>query len=82
MTATFDAEQGTFELFELTRKILFEAITEWAGINLDDLTDEEINDLSKYQISMISSSFTSPVDHIKGVVNWCEHLVNSNGKSG
>lgn len=67
MTAAFDAEQGTFELFGLTRKILFEAITEWAGINLDDLTDEEINDLSKYQISMISSSFTSPVDHIKGV---------------
>ena len=81
MTEAFEAEQGTFELFGLARKVLFKAITEWAGINLDDLTDEEINDLSKYQITMISTSFTSPVDHVKGVSDrkkseeWAQELI-------
>ena len=81
MTDAFEAEQGTFELFGLARKVLFKAITEWAGINLDDLTDEEINDLSKYQITMISTSFTSPVDHVKGVSDrkkseeWAHELI-------
>ena len=81
MTEAFEAEQGTFELFGLARKVLFKAITEWAVINLDNLTDEEINDLSKYQITMISTSFTSPVDHVKGVSDrkkseeWAQELI-------
>lgn len=81
MTTALDAENGTFELFSLTRKILFKAITEWSGINLDNLTDEEIDDLSKYQISMISGTFTSPIDHIKGVEDrkksekWAQDLI-------
>lgn len=81
MTAAFEAEQGTFSLFNLTRKVLFAAVTEWAGINMDDLTEEEIEELSKYQISMISSSFTSPVDHVKGISDrkksekWAQKLI-------
>ena len=69
MTKALDAENGTFELFDLARRVLFETITKWAGINLDDLTAEEIDDLASYQISMISGTITSPTDHIEGVVN-------------
>src|SRR5699024_7160195 len=42
-----------------------------------------IDDLSKYQISMISGTFTSPVDHIKGVEDrkksekWARKLIES-----
>ncbi|HLQ74417.1 MAG TPA: cytochrome P450 [Alloiococcus sp.] len=81
MTAAFEAEQGTFDLFSLSRRVLFEAVTEWAGINLDDLSEKEIDDLSKYQISMISTSFTSPGEHIKGISDrkksekWAQRLI-------
>lgn len=81
MTKALDAENGTFELFDLARRVLFETITEWAGINLDDLTEEEIDDLASYQISMISGTFTSPTDHIKGVEDrkksekWAQKLI-------
>lgn len=81
MTAAFEAEQGTFDLFSLSRRVLFAAVTEWAGINLDDLSEEEIDDLSKYQISMISTSFTSPGEHIKGISDrkksekWAQRLI-------
>lgn len=81
MTAAFEAEQGTFDLFSLSRRVLFAAVTEWAGINLDDLSEEEIDDLSKYQISMISTSFTSPGEHIKGISDrkksekWAQTLI-------
>src|SRR5699024_11554603 len=83
MMTVLDDEKGTFELFSLTRRALFEAVTEWAGINLDNLSDKEIDDLSKYQISMISGTFTSPVDHIKGVEDrkksekWARKLIES-----
>lgn len=83
MTAALEAEQGTFELFGLTRRVLFETVTEWSGINLDHLSDEEIDDLSKYQISMISGTFTSTVDHLKGVEDrkrserWARKLIQS-----
>ena len=83
MTAALEAEQGTFELFSLTRRVLFETVTEWSGINLDHLSDEEIDDLSKYQISMISGTFTSTVDHLKGVEDrkrserWARKLIQS-----
>jgi len=81
MTAAFEEEQGTFDLFSLSRRVLFAAVTEWAGINMDDLSEEEIEELSKYQISMISSSFTSPGDHIKGISDrkksekWAQKLI-------
>ena len=83
MTAALEAEQGTFEFFSLTRRVLFETVTEWSGINLDHLSDEEIDDLSKYQISMISGTFTSTVDHLKGVEDrkrserWARKLIQS-----
>lgn len=67
MTAAFEMQNGSFELFELVRKTLFEAICEWSGINLADLDEDEVNELSKYQISMISGTFTSPTEHMKGV---------------
>ena len=81
LTEALDAENGTFELFDLARRVLFETVTEWAGINLDDLTTEEIDDLANYQISMISGTITSPTDHIEGIMDrnkseeWAQGLI-------
>ncbi|MBF8808549.1 MAG: cytochrome P450 [Enterococcus lacertideformus] len=78
-----DQQHGQFELFDLSKQVLFSSICEWAGINLSGLTKEEVNQLADYQISMISGTFTSPMDHIKGVENrkksekWAQELITS-----
>ncbi|MDA9463004.1 Cytochrome P450 [Enterococcus mundtii 3F] len=76
-----EQQHGTFELFDLSKKVLFTAICEWSGINLADYSEEEINQLADYQISMISGTVTSPIDHFKGVDNrkksekWAQELL-------
>jgi len=76
-----EQQHGTFELFDLSKKVLFTAICEWSGINLADYSEEEINQLADYQISMISGTVTSPLDHFKGVENrkksekWAQELL-------
>lgn len=76
-----EAQHGKFELFELSNIVLFEAIAEWSGINLGQLSEEEIKDLAKNQISMISGAITSPTDHLKGISDrndseeWAQELI-------
>ena len=81
MSQALNEQHGQFELFDLSKQVLFTSICEWSGINLAELTDEEINQFADYQISMISGTFTSPIDHIKGVENrkkseqWAQRLI-------
>ncbi|MGM9902743.1 MAG: cytochrome P450 [Enterococcus sp.] len=76
-----EKQQGTFELFDLSKIVLFTAICEWSGINLADYSKEEINQLADYQISMISGTVTSPIDHFKGMDHrkksekWAQKLI-------
>lgn len=82
-----DNQHGQFELFDLSKQVLFTSICEWAGINLSELSYKEINQLADYQISMISGTVTSPIDHIKGVENrkksekWAQELIESARKN-
>lgn len=81
LSQALNEQHGQFELFDLSKQVLFTSICEWSGINLAELTDEEINQFADYQISMISGTFTSPIDHIKGVENrkkseqWAQRLI-------
>lgn len=81
LTEKMEAQHGEFELFDLANSVLFEAIAEWAGINLDRFSKEEIQDLAKNQIAMISGAVTSPTDHLKGISDrkdseeWAQKLI-------
>ncbi|MBO0457407.1 cytochrome P450 [Enterococcus hulanensis] len=76
-----DQQHGEFELFDLSKDVLFRSICEWAGIDLSEMSKEEINQLAEYQISMISSAVTNPATHIKGIENrkksekWAQSLI-------
>ncbi|OJG81961.1 cytochrome P450 [Enterococcus pallens] len=81
LTEKLDQQHGEFTLFDIAKDVLFHSICEWAGINLADYSEEEIETLTDYQISMISSAITSPTAHIKGVENrnksekWAQSLI-------
>ncbi|MFV8292347.1 MULTISPECIES: cytochrome P450 [Aerococcus] len=81
LTEKMEAQHGKFELFELANLVLFEAVAEWSGINLDRLSENEIKDLAEKQISMISGAITSPTDHIKAISDrndseeWAQELI-------
>ena len=62
-----DKQSGTFELFSLTKNVLFKTICEWSGINLAPLSQSEISELADYQVAMFSGTVTSPVAHLRGV---------------
>src|SRR5699024_8094572 len=53
-------QNGEFELFDLANKVLFNSISEWSGINLENYDDEKLEKLAENQISMISGAVTSP----------------------
>lgn len=69
LSEKLDHQQGEFELFDLSKDVLFRSICEWAGIDLSKMSKEEIDQLAEYQISMISSAVTNPATHIKGIEN-------------
>ncbi|MDK4369832.1 cytochrome P450 [Enterococcus faecium] len=81
LTQALEAQHGQFELFDLSKMVFFTSICEWAGINLSAISKDEVEKLAEYQISMISGTFTSPIDHIKGVENrkksekWAQGLI-------
>lgn len=81
LTQALETQHGQFELFDLSKMVFFTSICEWAGINLSLLSKDEVEKLAEYQISMISGTFTSPIDHIKGVENrkksekWAQSLI-------
>lgn len=76
-----DQQHGEFELFDLSKDVLFRSICEWAGIDLSEMSKEEIDQLAEYQISMISSAVTNPATHVKGIENrkksekWAQSLI-------
>lgn len=81
LSEKLDHQQGEFELFDLSKDVLFRSICEWAGIDLSKMSKEEIDQLAEYQISMISSAVTNPATHIKGIENrkksekWAQSLI-------
>src|SRR5699024_4531241 len=76
-----DKQSGEFELFDLANKVLFNSISEWSGINLENYDDKKLEELAENQISMISGAVTSPTDHIKGITDrnesekWAQDLI-------
>lgn len=81
LSEKLDQQQGEFDLFDLSKDVLFRSICEWAGIDLSKIPKEEVELLADYQISMISSAVTNPATHIKGVENrkksekWAQSLI-------
>jgi len=80
-------QNGEFELFDLANKVLFNSISEWSGINLENYDDEKLEKLAENQISMISGAVTSPTDHIKGITDrnesekWAQDLIKDARKN-
>ncbi|PID04649.1 MULTISPECIES: cytochrome P450 [unclassified Sporosarcina] len=74
-------QHGEFELFDLANKVLFNTISEWSGINLEQYDLKTLEKLARNQISMISGAVTSPIDHIKGIKDrnesekWAQDLI-------
>ncbi|MBO0450922.1 cytochrome P450 [Candidatus Enterococcus murrayae] len=83
LTQKMDQQHGEFELFDLSKDVLFRSICEWAGIDLTEMNQEEIDRLAEYQISMISSAVTNPATHVKGIENrkksekWAQSLIEN-----
>lgn len=81
LSEALDKQHGEFELFDLANKVLFNAISEWSGINLDQYNKEKLEKLAENQISMISGAVTSPTDHVKGISDrnesekWAQELI-------
>jgi len=81
LSEALDKQHGEFELFDLANKVLFNAISEWSGINLAKFDKETLEKLAENQISMISSAVTSPTDHMKGISDrkesekWAQELI-------
>lgn len=81
LSEKLDQQQGEFDLFDLSKDVLFRSICEWTGIDLSKIPKEEVEQLADYQISMISSAVTNPATHIKGVENrkksekWAQSLI-------
>ncbi len=78
---TLNKQHGEFELFDLANRVLFDSVSEWSGINLQNYSEEKVEALAKDQISMISGAVTSPMDHIKGILDrnesedWAQKLI-------
>lgn len=81
LSEKMNRQNGEFNLFDLSKEVLFRSICEWAGIDLSKMTQEDVNRLAEYQISMISSAVTNPATHIKGIENrkksekWAQGLI-------
>ncbi|WP_314577761.1 cytochrome P450 [Enterococcus gilvus] len=81
LSEKLDQQHGEFDLFDLSKDVLFRSICEWAGIDLSKIPKEEVEQLADYQISMISSAVTNSATHIKGVENrkksekWAQSLI-------
>src|SRR5690625_7572264 len=46
-------QNGEFELFDLANKVLFNSISEWSGINLENYDDEKLEKLDEKKINII-----------------------------
>lgn len=70
-----------------TSLVLFEIISEWSGMNLDRLSEKEVEKLTKYQITMIIGGVTSATDHLKDIADrneseeWAYKLIKATQKN-
>ncbi|MGK0552069.1 cytochrome P450 [Enterococcus faecalis] len=87
LSAALAAQHGTFELFDLAKGVFFTSICEWSGINLNQFSAAEIDELANYQISMISATSPSVVSQFQGVENrkkseqWAQRLIEAARKN-
>lgn len=66
LTAALEKQHGTFELYSLTKNVLFKTICTWSGINLGQLSEQEIDELADDEVAMFEG-VNSASDHLKGV---------------
>lgn len=59
-----DKQSGTFELFSLTKNVLFKTICEWSGINLATLSQLEISELADFIKLLCSAGLSPPLSPI------------------
>ena len=59
-----DKQSGTFELFSLTKNVLFKTICEWSGINLAPLSQLEISELADFIKLLCSAGLSPPLSPI------------------
>lgn len=67
LTQELDAQTGQFELYHLTKNVLFKAICKWAGVNLGRYSDEEIDELADTQVDMFEGTVNSVSEHVQGL---------------
>ncbi|WP_038023213.1 cytochrome P450, partial [Tetragenococcus muriaticus] len=67
LTQELDAQTGQFELYHLTKNVLFKAICKWAGVNLGQYSDEEIDELADTQVDMFEGTVNSVSEHVQGL---------------
>lgn len=81
LTKALNQQHGTFELYSLTKNVLFETICTWSGINLGQFSEKEIDQLADDQVAMFEGTVNSASDHVNGLVGrkrsekWAEGLI-------
>lgn len=82
LTQELDAQTGQFELYHLTKNVLFKAICKWAGINLGQYSEKEIDELADTQVDMFEGTVNSVSDHLQGIEGrkkaekWAQELLS------
>lgn len=80
LTNALNEQHGTFELYTLAKKVLFQTICTWSGINLGQLTEQEIDALTDDQVAMFEG-VNSASDYLNGVIGrkkaekWAQELL-------
>ncbi|AYW45036.1 cytochrome P450 [Tetragenococcus koreensis] len=87
LTQELDAQTGQFELYHLTKNVLFKAICKWAGVNLGEYSPEEIDELADTQVNMFEGTVNSVSQHIEGLEGrkkaekWAQELLEEARKN-
>lgn len=80
LAEALNKQHGTFELYSLTKNVLFRTICTWSGINLGQLTEQEIDELANDQVAMFEG-VNSASNHLNGVAGrkksekWAQELL-------
>lgn len=81
LKSALDQQHGTFELYSLTKNVLFRTICSWSGIDLEQFSDKKIEQLADDQVAMFEGTVNSASDHIKGLSGrkdaekWAQELI-------
>ncbi|GIP71144.1 cytochrome P450 [Lactiplantibacillus pentosus] len=83
LITALNKQQETFELYALTKDVLFKTICSWAGINLENYSRDKITELEDDQVAMFEGTVTSIPDHINGLTSrknaeeWAQELIKN-----